>query len=127
MAPSPAFKQYTLYVYFIPNLAASLLMLFWYRYTTNSSYTFVPDDAQDRTLTVNRQSGEIRLTCELLLPIIMMSILNVSLAKINPSVKYESRTISVYGIIGIISLAISTPVIIFFFFVATLIHLDFFS
>lgn len=102
-------------------------MMLWYRYTTSSSYTFVPDDAQDRTLTVNRQSGEIRLTCELLLPVIMMSVLNVSLAKINPSVKYESRTISVYGIIGIISLAISTPVIIFFFCVATLIHLDFFS
>ncbi|KAL5495670.1 SAC1 [Sanghuangporus weigelae] len=65
-------------------------------YTTPEAYTFVPADGGDRNLIVNRTSGEIQVASKF-----QTSINNV-----------KSKNTDIFGIIGIISLAITDYVVV---------------
>ncbi|KAH8120657.1 SacI homology domain-containing protein [Phellopilus nigrolimitatus] len=65
-------------------------------YTTNSSYTFIPADGGDRTLIVHRTSGEIQVGSKFQTPVNNLDL----------------RSSDIFGIIGIISLAITDYIVV---------------
>ncbi|KAL5535134.1 SAC1 [Sanghuangporus sanghuang] len=77
MAPNPAYRRLDLY-------------------TTPETYTFVPADGGDRSLIVNRISGEIQVSSKF-----QTSVNNV-----------KSKNTDIFGIVGIISLAITDYVVV---------------
>ncbi|EJD04396.1 uncharacterized protein FOMMEDRAFT_83474 [Fomitiporia mediterranea MF3/22] len=93
MAPNPAYRRLNLWVRYIICIFYSDRV---FRYTTRETYTFVPADGGDRSLTVNRTSGEIQVGSNF-----QTSVNNVDL-----------KSSDIFGIIGIISLAITDYIVV---------------